>query len=137
MASLAIEINGRKAKALMDSGASHNFIHPRLISQETHVHPKIKIASSAVNRAEFQVKENCTLQSVTTASTCNFCVILELCYDVVLGRNWLMENQVEDFRGRRFQQSGENSKVKAENNFPGARQDEQTKNFLNQPRESS
>jgi predicted aspartyl protease len=33
--SLAIEVNGRKVRALVDSGASHNFIHPHLIGQGT------------------------------------------------------------------------------------------------------
>jgi hypothetical protein len=59
--SLAIEVNGRKVRALVDSGVSHNFIHPHLIIQGTRVHPGTKTASSAVNGAEFHIEENCTL----------------------------------------------------------------------------
>jgi hypothetical protein len=95
-ASLAIEVNGRKARAFADSVASHNFIHPRLISQGMRVHPGTKTAFLAVNGAGFHVEGNCTLRVTVAdiASACDFCVTPGLRYDIVLGRDWLKDNQV-------------------------------------------
>jgi hypothetical protein len=76
--------------------ASHNFIHPHLIGKGTRVHPGSKTDSSALNGVEFHGEGNCTLRVAVgdIASACNFCVTPALRYDVVLGRDWLKNNQV-------------------------------------------
>lgn len=99
---LSIIFNGQRSLALLDSGASHSFIRPRLtrglqIDAETM---SVKLADSAVHVTTLG-RVTQPLEIAGTTAVVTFHILQDMADDIILGRDWMAnEGAVLDFPNR-------------------------------------
>jgi hypothetical protein len=95
--SLQIIINSHATSALVDSGATDNFVHPRILSAGTPIRRQLdNHVLLAGEGKEMEIVGGCDLHFVVADLSVNtsFLVSPGLRFDVVLGRRWLKKYQV-------------------------------------------
>jgi hypothetical protein len=95
--SLLVIINGREIPALVNSGATENVAHTRILSDDItlrlYTNSHVLLAGEG---QQMKVEGACDLQLTVAGLTekTKFLVSPSLRFDLVLGRRWLMENRV-------------------------------------------
>ena len=92
-----VSINGYEAKALVDSGSSESFIHPKLVkSAALHVYPSSGMISMATSSLTTKVNGYCLVDLVFEGRTypqLRLSVLTELCADLILGLDFQTKHE--------------------------------------------
>jgi hypothetical protein len=95
--SLPVIINGREMPALVDSGATENFAHARILSADVTLRPHTNIHVLLAGEGQrMRIDGACDFRLTVAGLTekANFLVFPSLRFDLVLRRRWLKENRV-------------------------------------------
>ena len=92
-----VSINGYEAKALVDSGSSESFIHPKLVkSAALHVYPSSGMISMATSSLTTKISGYCLVDLVFEGRTypqLRLSVLTELYADLILGLDFQMKHE--------------------------------------------
>ena len=94
---VGISLEGKTVYALIDSGSTHNFIHPDLVEQHSMtVHPTQENVTMATSAFSTKMVGYC-LADITLKgrqySNVKLYILPNLCADVILGQNWQAQHE--------------------------------------------
>ena len=96
-ACVGILINGRSAQALVDSGSTHNFIHPDIArSCGLVVYPTLEKVTMASSSYSSEIEGYCHTDIILKGrvyANIKLYVLSNLCTDVILGQNWQEQHE--------------------------------------------
>ena len=95
-ACVGVLINGKSAQALVDSGSTHNFIHPDIAKSLGLVIystlEKVTMASSYSSKIEGYCFADTVLKN-RVYTNIKFYILSDLCTDIILGQNWQQQHE--------------------------------------------
>ena len=96
-ACVGVLINGKSAQALVDSGSTHNFIHPDIVkSLGLVIYPTLEKVTMASSSHSSKIEGYCYADIILkdrVYTNIKFYILSNLCTDIILGQNWQQQHE--------------------------------------------
>ena len=96
-ACVGVLINGKSAQALVDSGSTHNFIHPDIVkSLGLVIYPTLEKVTMASSSHSSRIEGYCYADIILkdrVYTNIKLYILSNLCTDIILGQNWQQQHE--------------------------------------------
>ena len=96
-ACVGVLINGKSAQALVDSGSTHNFIHPDIVkSLGLVIYPTLEKVTMASSSHSSKIEGYCYADIILkdrVYTNIKLYILSNLCTDIILGQNWQQQHE--------------------------------------------